>query len=110
MPWMIERLLDDVADAHARVQRGVRILEDDLHVAARLRACAPARTPSTSSPLNRTSPDVGSISRRMQRPVVRLAAAGFADEPERFPSSIVKLTSSTARTDRRRRERARACA
>ncbi len=32
--WMIERLADDVADVHARVERGVRVLEDDLHVAA----------------------------------------------------------------------------
>jgi hypothetical protein len=30
-----ERLLDDVADPHARVERRVGILEDDLHVAAR---------------------------------------------------------------------------
>src|SRR5450759_4409172 len=30
----LERLADDVAHAHARVQRGVRVLEDDLHVAA----------------------------------------------------------------------------
>ena len=30
----LERLADDVADAHARVERGVRVLEDDLHVAA----------------------------------------------------------------------------
>ncbi len=29
-----QRLADDVAHAHARVQRGVRVLEDDLHVAA----------------------------------------------------------------------------
>src|SRR5665647_2994970 len=30
----IERLADDIAHAHARVQGGVRVLEDDLHVAA----------------------------------------------------------------------------
>src|SRR5665647_2111321 len=30
----LERLADDVAHAHARIQRGVRVLEDDLHVAA----------------------------------------------------------------------------
>ena len=30
-----ERLLDDVAGAHPRIERRVRILEDHLHVAAR---------------------------------------------------------------------------
>ena len=29
-----QRLADDRADRHARVERGVRVLEDDLHVAA----------------------------------------------------------------------------
>ena len=29
-----ERLQQDLVDAHARVQRGVGVLEDDLHAAA----------------------------------------------------------------------------
>src|SRR5450759_3423532 len=37
----MERLADDVAHAHARVQRGVRVLEDDLHVAAQPLLLAP---------------------------------------------------------------------
>ena len=32
----LDRLGDDVADRHARVERGVRVLEDHLHVAAHL--------------------------------------------------------------------------
>jgi hypothetical protein len=31
-----QRLLDDLSCAHPRVERRVRILKDDLHVAARL--------------------------------------------------------------------------
>src|SRR5256885_14226690 len=32
----LDRLADDVAHGHARIQRGVRILEDHLHAAAHL--------------------------------------------------------------------------
>ena len=45
-----QRLFDDVADAHARVERAVGILEDDLHVAARAGACARSRTPARPRP------------------------------------------------------------
>ena len=31
-----KRLGDDVFDAHARIERGVRILEDNLHAAAQV--------------------------------------------------------------------------
>ncbi len=34
-PMDDQRFLDDVADPHARVERGVRVLKDDLHVAPR---------------------------------------------------------------------------
>ena len=59
---------------------------------------------STSSPVE---PDLAG--RRLDQPQDaaagrRLAAAGFADEAERLASSIVKLTSSTARTIVRRRK------
>ena len=30
----LHTLADDLADAHARVQRGIRVLEDQLHIAA----------------------------------------------------------------------------
>ena len=36
-----ERLADDVADRHARVERGERVLEDDLHVAPQAAQLAP---------------------------------------------------------------------
>ena len=34
MPWIEQRLGDEVADAHARIERGVGVLEDHLDVAA----------------------------------------------------------------------------
>ena len=36
----VERLADDVADAHARVEARIGILEDDLHLAAQRLECA----------------------------------------------------------------------
>ena len=75
----------------------IRILEDHLHVATR-RAHPRAREASTFSPRNSTSPDVGSISRSMQRPVVLLPLPDSPTSPKVSPSSMVKLTSSTART------------
>ena len=75
-----QRLADDRADRHARVERRVRILEDDLHVARAARAARRLSSAVTSLPSNQTSPEVGSIRRRMQRPVVRLAAARLADQ------------------------------
>jgi hypothetical protein len=65
-----ERLLDDLARPHARVERRVRILEHDLHFAARLAHPPPREAEHVVSPRKRTLPEVGSISRRTQRPVV----------------------------------------
>ena len=56
--------------------------------------------PSTFSPRNVTSPDVGSISRSMQRPVVLLPLPDSPTSANVSPSSTEKLTSSTARDDR----------
>ena len=53
---------------------------------------------STSSPRNRTCPEVGSISRSMQRPVVVLPLPDSPTSPNVSPSSMLKLTSSTALT------------
>ncbi len=78
-----ERFFDDVADAHARVERGVRILEDDLHLATRL-AQAIAGEAQHVFPLK------ANFSRcRFDEPQDaaaggRLATAGFTDQAERF--------------------------
>ena len=53
-----ERLADDVADGHPRVQRGVRVLHDHLHPAAQRRSSGRDR-PDRSRSSNRTLPEVG---------------------------------------------------
>src|SRR5262245_3118318 len=53
---------------------------------------------STFSPRKRTSPDEGSMSRRMQRPVVVLPLPDSPTSPNVSPASMLKLTSSTAAT------------
>ena len=78
-----QRLADDLADAHARVERGVGVLENDLHLAAhfaqrrrrqRGKLLAPERDRSRSG-----------LDQMHHTPAQRcLAAAGFADEPERL--------------------------
>ena len=73
------------------------ILEDHLHVAAG-RPHARDEKASTSSPPKRTSPEVGSIRRSMQRPVVLLPLPDSPTRPNVSPSSMAKLTPSTALT------------
>ena len=84
-----QRLADDRADRHARIERGVRILEDDLHVAAE-RAQRARPSAVTSAPLNQTSPELGSISRRMQRPVVDLPQPDSPTSPSVSPARDVE--------------------
>jgi hypothetical protein len=52
----------------------------------------------TSAPLNRISPELGSISRRMQRPVVDLPQPDSPTRPRVSPGAMSKLTPSTACT------------
>ena len=76
-----ERLFDDGADPHPRIQRRIGILKHDLHVAPRLAQARP-----------RELQDVLAAKRDVARrrfdqpqdaaPGRRLAAAGFADEAE----------------------------
>src|SRR2546423_14326399 len=54
--------------------------------------------PRGPPPSNRTSPAVGSIKRRMQRPVVDLPQPDSPTSPKVSPRRILKLTSSTALT------------
>src|SRR5438034_2225151 len=78
-----ERLFDDLTCAHPRVQRRVRILKHDLHVAPRL-----AQTPAgkVEHVLAAESHRAGRGLDQPQHasPGRRLAAARLADEPERF--------------------------
>ena len=93
-----QRLADDRADRHARIERGERVLEDDLHVAAERAERSRRRAAVTLRPSNQISPAVGSISRRMQRPVVDLPEPDSPTSPSVSPLAMSKLTLSTACT------------
>ena len=98
MPVDDQRLLDDVLHAHARVERRVRILEDDLHVA-----------PRRAQPLLREREDVFVRETAPRRTSARSAAGctGRSSScrcPIRRPGRTFRprrcrsVTSSTART------------
>ena len=79
-----QRLFDDVADTHPRVQRRIRILEDDLHVAAR----HPHPIRREAQHVLAAEHDVAG--RRFNQPEDApaggaLAAARFADQAEHLP-------------------------
>src|SRR5258707_11440849 len=59
----------------------------------------------TFLPLNHTSPEVGSMSRRMQRPVVDLPQPDSPTSPRVSPASSSKLTPLTACTRSTSREK-----
>ena len=92
-----QRLADDVAHLHARVERAVRVLVDHLHAAAEgaaARSCAVMSWPS-----NTMRPAVTGCMRSTARLVVRLAAAAFADQAQRLAArASVNDTPSTALT------------
>src|SRR4029077_16319283 len=80
----LQRLTDDVAGRHTRVQRGKRILEDNLHLAS----VRPQRGLTQPSDVLTVEPDRARsrLDQPQDRPRHgRLAAAAFADEPQGFP-------------------------
>src|SRR5262249_9841608 len=84
-----ERLADDLSDGEPRVERGIRVLEDDLHLAAhapQLGVGEPAQVLALEA--NRA----GRWSFEVEDgPAGRaLAAAALADEAERFPGLDLK--------------------
>ncbi len=78
-----ERLADDIARGHARIERGERVLEDDLHRApVRAQFCL-----AEMGDVVAVEPDAAAG--RLDQPQDaarhrRFAAAGFADQPERL--------------------------
>jgi hypothetical protein len=83
-PVHLQRFADDVAGRHARVQRGERILEDDLH----LSPMRPQRRLTQASDVLSVEPDraLGRLDQPQHRTRHgRLAAAAFADQPQGFP-------------------------
>ena len=91
-----QRLVDDRLDAHPRIERRVGILEDHLHVPPRLAQRPPVEREHVLA-LNATWPDVGSIRRRMQRPVVVLPLPDSPTRPNVSPCSTENDTRSIAR-------------
>ena len=78
-----QTLADAVADRRARVEAGVRVLEDDLHpapVRLQLRALERRDVPAVEVDRARRRLDEP----QQQPPDRRLAAARFADEPQRL--------------------------
>ena len=78
-----QRVADDLRDPPARVERGERVLEDHLQLAA-ARAQVSRAEPDSSSPSKRTEPEVGCYELQHRAAEGRLAAAGLADEAERL--------------------------
>ena len=68
----IERFGDDILDPVARAERGIGILEHDLQCAAALAQGARRSAWSGRCRRNERSPEVGSVRRRIMRPVVDL--------------------------------------
>ena len=101
--WMVSASPMMAPTVMPRVQRGVGILEDDLHVAAE-RSQRGALRRVTFLPSNQISPELGSISRRMQRPVVDLPHPDSPTSPSVSPAAMSKLTPSTACTRSTSRE------
>ncbi len=92
-----ERLVERLADRHARIERRERVLEDDLQRAAQLAHRVVGKRPR-SRPSKWTLPDVGSSRRSTSRPVVDLPQPDSPTSASVSPASTSKLTPSTACT------------
>ena len=88
-------LVDDLADPHARIERGERILKNHLHRAAQRRRRAPRSEPRDSSPLE-LHPAAGRlINCRIALPTVVLP------QPDSPTSASVRPAARSARRHRR---------
>ena len=95
----LERLADDLAHGHARIERREGVLEDDLHVAgASARSSCRGRA-ARFVPSKRTSPD-GRLGTAGEAAARRSSCRSPTRPPGRGsrPGRIVKSTPSTART------------
>ena len=91
----VERLGQVARDRLARVQAGVGVLEDDLHLAcAALRRLAAPERLRMSRPSKRIAPASASISRRTRLAEGRFAGAGFRRRgPASRRGATLRLTS-----------------
>ena len=83
----MHRLGDDLADRHARIERGVGILEDHLHLLAHGDQLARGRAVAMSTPSKRISPRGRIVEAQHEAAEGRLAAAGLADQAERLAAA-----------------------
>ena len=86
-----EPLADDVAHAHARVERADRVLEDDLHLAPRVASARARESAVRSAPSKTICPSVGSISRMSVRPSVDLPQPDSPTSPSVSPLRICEV-------------------
>ena len=93
-----ERLADDLADALARVQRRVRVLEDDLHLLAQRPQPALRQLGDVDARRSGSCRHVGSSRRTISRAVVDLPQPDSPTIPSVSPLLTVSVTSSTACT------------
>ena len=103
-PVDAHRVADDRADALARVQARVGVLEDHLHLAAKRPQRAGAQLADRAAVEDHV-PSVGSSRRTMQRPRVDLPQPDSPTRPRVSPSATLTVTSSTACTRATSRER-----
>ena len=91
----LQPLLDDVGDRHARAERAVGILEDDLHLAAERPHLLEARALDVACRGRRSCPR-DEISRISARPSVVLPEPDSPTTPSVWPSRTATSTPSTA--------------
>ncbi len=107
----LEGLGDDIADRHPRIERRVRVLEDDLHLLTQDARVAPAQLPDVT-------PFEEHLALRRRQQIEdhasrgRLAGTRLADEPERLALTnreidpvdrfhVADVTREDARVDRK---------
>src|SRR5690606_7184244 len=79
-----QRLSDDLAYGHARIETGQRVLEDDLHVLAQV-AQRPRMERRELLPQPDDAPTRGLDEAQDRAPEGGLAATGLADDAEGLP-------------------------
>ena len=92
-----ERLADDVADGHARIQRRERVLEDDLQIALQRRAASAARERRDVAAEH--GDRSGASPARASRSRARASTCPLPDSPTTpsvSPGASVRSTPSTA--------------
>ena len=94
----LERLGEEPAHRHPRVQRGLRVLEHDLQVPAQPAQRLASASGEQVRAAEPTEPAVGSMRRSMQRPVVDLPQPDSPTSASVSPGATSKLTPLTACT------------